>query len=86
MNGSKGESRIQLVNPDQATSAIKRIFAEIHTKFALMPNLFRVLANAPAALQGHTGLCSALAAGALDKRHASNSPWRLLRATFARTA
>jgi uncharacterized peroxidase-related enzyme len=68
MSGSKDQNRIQLVDPDHTTGAIRRLFAEISAKFALVPNLFRVLANAPAALEGLMGLGSALAAGALDKK------------------
>jgi uncharacterized peroxidase-related enzyme len=52
----------------RATGAIKRLFAEIRTKFALVPNLFRVLANAPAALEGLMGLSGALAGGGLDEK------------------
>jgi AhpD family alkylhydroperoxidase len=68
MSGSRDQNRIQLVDPDHATGAIRRLFAEIQAKFALMPNLFRVHANAPAALEGLMGLGSALAAGALDEK------------------
>lgn len=50
------------------TGAIARLFADIRAKLALLPNLFRVLANAPVALEGLIGLTAALAAGALDKR------------------
>ena len=45
MSGSRDQNRIQPVDPDHATGAIRRLFAEIRTKFALVPNLFRVLAN-----------------------------------------
>ena len=68
MSGSRDKSRIRPVDPDHATGAIRRLFAEIRTKFALVPNLFRVLATAPAALEGLMGLGSALARGALDEK------------------
>ena len=68
MSGSRDQNRIQPVDPDHATGAIGRLFAEIRTKFALVPNLFRVLANAPAALEGLMGLSAALARGALDEK------------------
>jgi uncharacterized peroxidase-related enzyme len=68
MSGSRDQHRIQPVDPDHATGAIGRLFAEIRTKFALVPNLFRVLANAPAALEGLMGLSAALARGALDEK------------------
>jgi uncharacterized peroxidase-related enzyme len=62
------QNRIQRVDPDRATGAIGRLFAEVRVKFALVPNLFRVLANAPAALEGLMGLSAALARGALDEK------------------
>jgi len=68
MRGSRDQNRIQLVDPDHTTGAIRRLFAEIRAKFALVPNLFRVLANAPAALEGLMGLSAALARGALDEK------------------
>ena len=68
MSGSKEQNRIQLVDPDHATGAIRKLFAKIRTKFALVPNLFRVLANAPAALEGLMDLSAALARGALEEK------------------
>ncbi len=68
MSGSRDQNRIQPVDPDHATGAIRRLFAEIRTKFALVPNLFHVLANAPVALEGFMGLGAALAGGALDEK------------------
>jgi hypothetical protein len=68
MSGSIDQNRIQPVDPDLTSGAIGRLFAEIRTKFALVPNLFRVLANAPAALEGLIGLSAALARGALDEK------------------
>jgi uncharacterized peroxidase-related enzyme len=68
MSGTRDQNRIQPVDPDHATGAIGRLFAEIRTKFALVPNLFRVLATAPAALEGLMGLSAALARGALDEK------------------
>jgi uncharacterized peroxidase-related enzyme len=68
MSGSRDQNRIQPVDPDRATGAIRRLFAEIRAKFALVPNLLRVVANAPAALEGLMGLSAALARGALDEK------------------
>jgi uncharacterized peroxidase-related enzyme len=68
MSEARIQNRIQPVDPDRATGAIWRLFAEIQTRFALVPNLFRVLANAPAALEGIMGLSTALARGALDEK------------------
>ena len=68
MSESRDQNRIPPVDPDHATGAIRRLFVEIRAKFALVPNLFRVLANAPAALEGLMGLSAALARGALDEK------------------
>jgi uncharacterized peroxidase-related enzyme len=68
MSESRDQNRIQPVDPDRATGAIGRLFAEIRAKFALVPNLLRVVANAPAALEGLMGLSAALARGALDEK------------------
>jgi uncharacterized peroxidase-related enzyme len=68
MSEPRGQNRIQPVDPDHATGTIKRLFVETRAKFAIVPNLFRVLANAPAALEGLIGLSAALARGALDEK------------------
>ena len=68
MNESRDHSRIPPLDPARATGAITRLFAEIRAKFALVPNLFRVFANAPAALEGLMSLSAALARGALDEK------------------
>ena len=68
MSRAREQNRIQPVDPDRATGAIRHLFAEIRTKFALVPNLFRVLANAPAALEGLMALSAALARGTLDEK------------------
>jgi uncharacterized peroxidase-related enzyme len=68
MSESRDQSRIQRVDPDHASGPIRRLFAEIQAKFALVPNLFRVLANAPAALEGLMSMSAALARGTLDEK------------------
>jgi uncharacterized peroxidase-related enzyme len=68
MSDSRDQNRIEPVDPDHATGAIGRLFAEIRARFALVPNLFRVLANAPAALEGLMGLSEALAGGTLSEK------------------
>src|ERR1700731_2893852 len=68
MSESRDQNRIQPVDPAYATGAIRRLFSEIRAKFALVPNMFRVLANAPAALEGLMGLNAALGRGALDEK------------------
>jgi uncharacterized peroxidase-related enzyme len=68
MSESRDQNRIPPLDPARATGAITRLFVEIRAKFALVPNLFRVFANAPAALEGLMGLSAALARGALDEK------------------
>jgi uncharacterized peroxidase-related enzyme len=68
MSGSRDQNRIQPVDPDRATGSIRRLFEEIRAKFALVPNLLRVVANAPVALEGLMALSAALARGALDEK------------------
>ncbi len=68
MSESRDQNRIQPVDPDPTTGTIGRLFAELRGKFALVPNLFRVLAHAPVALEGLMGLGAALARGALNEK------------------
>jgi len=68
MSASRDQKRIQAVDPTHATDAIRQLFTGIRAKFALVPNLFCVLANAPAALEGLVDLSVALARGALDEK------------------
>ena len=68
MSESRDQSRIQALDPDHTTGTIRRLFGELRAKFALVPNLFRVLANAPVALEGLMGLGTALARGALNEK------------------
>lgn len=60
--------RIPPVDPERVSGTIGRLFAEIRAKFSLVPNLFRVLAHAPVALEGFMSLGAALAGGALDEK------------------
>jgi uncharacterized peroxidase-related enzyme len=68
MNQIDHSGRIPPVDPDRVSGSIGRRFAEIRARFALVPNLFRVLANAPVALEGFMSLGAALAGGSLDEK------------------
>jgi uncharacterized peroxidase-related enzyme len=68
MSESRDQNRIQPVDPDNATDATKGLFAEVRAKFGLVPNLFRVLANAPAALEAYVNFSATLGGGTLDAR------------------
>ena len=68
MSKLTGRSRIELIDPDNARGRVGHLFADIRLKFGLVPNLFRVFANAPAALEGFVNLGSALLGGSLDEK------------------
>ena len=60
--------RITPADPAQATGKAKELFASIQTKMGVVPNLFRVLGTAPAALDGYLNFSAALAAGGFNAR------------------
>jgi uncharacterized peroxidase-related enzyme len=56
-------NRITQLDPTLATGKIKHIFDEVQAKLGVVPNVFRVLANAPAALEAYLNFDGALAGG-----------------------
>lgn len=68
MSNLTQRSRIELIDPDNATGRIGHLFADIRLKFGVVPNLFRVFANAPAALEGFVNLGTALLSGSLNQK------------------
>jgi uncharacterized peroxidase-related enzyme len=62
-------SRIQLpATVDAAPAAAQPLLAGVQQQLGSVPNLFRVIANSPAALEGYLGLSGALGKGRLDAR------------------
>ena len=62
-------SRIQTPASIQTAPATARPLLEaVKKQLGMVPNLFRVVANSPAALEGYLGLNGALAKGGLDAR------------------
>jgi uncharacterized peroxidase-related enzyme len=61
-------NRLIQLDPAQATVKGKQLFDEVQTQFGFVPNLFRVLGNAPAALEGYLNFSGALAGGGLDAK------------------
>ena len=53
---------------DAAPSAAQPLLEAVKKQLGSVPNLFRLVANSPAALEGYLGLNAALAKGALDAR------------------
>ena len=68
MNDGRQQNRFQPVDSQHAPGKVRRMFAELQARLGLVPNLFRVLASAPAALEGFMNLAAALATGTLDER------------------
>ncbi len=61
-------NRIAQLDPAQAAGKTKQLFDGVQGKLGSVPNLFRVLGNAPAALQGYLDFSSALAGGSLNAK------------------
>jgi uncharacterized peroxidase-related enzyme len=64
----KSHNRIQPLDPQHTTGKTRRLLGHVRTKLGLVPNLFRVLANAPVALEGYVNFSAALANGTFDER------------------
>ncbi len=62
------KSRIPNVDAERVTGKTRRLLGQVRRKLGLVPNFFRVLANAPVALEGYLNFSAALAGGSLDNR------------------
>ncbi len=61
-------SRIPPVDPTVATGKARELLASVQKSLGVTPNLYRVVAQSPAALEGVLGLTGALARGRLGSR------------------
>lgn len=61
-------NRIAQIDPVTATGKTKELLDGVQASLGLVPNLFRVLGNSPAALQGYLNFSGALAGGVLDAK------------------
>jgi uncharacterized peroxidase-related enzyme len=61
-------SRIQAVDPTQTPAKVQELLGGVHKTLGVTPNLYRVTAQSPAALEGMLGLAGALARGRLGAR------------------
>jgi uncharacterized peroxidase-related enzyme len=61
-------SRIPAIDPASAEGQAASLLQDVRRSMGAVPNVFRVTANAPAALQGLVGLHGALRGGALSAR------------------
>jgi uncharacterized peroxidase-related enzyme len=68
MNTNKTMNRITQLDPPQATGKARQLFDGVQAKLGNVPNLFRVFANSPAALEGYLNFSGALAGGVLNAR------------------
>ena len=59
---------INQVEPAQATGKTKQLFDAVKAKLGAMPNMFRVLGTAPAALEGYLNFSGALAGGGFNAK------------------
>jgi uncharacterized peroxidase-related enzyme len=65
---AKNMNRITQLDPAQTTGKTKQLFDAVQTKLGAVPNLFRVLGTAPAALEGYLNFSSALGGGSLNAK------------------
>jgi uncharacterized peroxidase-related enzyme len=61
-------SRIQQVAPATATGKAKELLNIVQSKFGMVPNMTRAMANAPAVLDGYMQLSGALSKGTLSAK------------------
>jgi hypothetical protein len=61
-------NRITQLDPAQAIGKTKQLFDGVQAKLGIVPNLFRVFGNSPAALEGYLNFSSALAGGVLNAK------------------
>lgn len=61
-------NRIQQIDPAAATGKAKQLIDAVQSKLGIVPNLTRMLANAPAALEGYLNFSGALAGGVLSAK------------------
>lgn len=61
-------SRLQAINPEQATGQAKRLLDGVQSKLGFAPNIMRTMANSPAVLQGYLDFSNALSKGTLSPK------------------
>lgn len=61
-------NRIAQLDPSQATGKTQQLFNGVQAKLGVVPNLFRVVGNSPAALEAYLGFSSALSNGVINTR------------------
>ncbi len=59
-------SRLKKINPDEVTGKTKELLSAVKSKMGMIPNLLRIYANAPAALEAYLNFSGALQQGVLN--------------------
>jgi uncharacterized peroxidase-related enzyme len=61
-------NRLVQIDPATATGKTQQLFNGVQAKLGIVPNLFRVFGNSPAALEGYLNFSGALAGGVLNAK------------------
>jgi uncharacterized peroxidase-related enzyme len=61
-------SHVQLIDPAHTTPSRKALLDQVHGAFGATPNMFKAVANSPAALQSMWGAFGALGVGVLSAK------------------
>jgi uncharacterized peroxidase-related enzyme len=61
-------TRLNALNPDQASGKTKELFNVVNSKFGVVPNMMRTMGNSPAFLEGYLNLSGALSGGSLGAK------------------
>jgi len=61
-------NRIAQLDPETTDDSVKPLFEGVQAKLGIVPNLFRVLGNAPAALDSYLKFSAALGGGGFDAK------------------
>lgn len=61
-------SRVQLINPADTTANRQAVLTQVHKAFGATPNMFKAVANSPAALKSMWGSFGALSTGVLGAK------------------
>ena len=62
---SSSVARVPLVDRTAATGTVRAVLDQVHGAFGATPNMFRAVANSPAALQSMWGAFGALGGGVI---------------------
>ncbi len=77
-------SRLNTVDPKTATGKAQELLQTVQSKFGMVPNMTRIMANSPAVLDGYLQLSGALGKGQLsaktrEQRMSATTAWRPIR-------